>query len=400
MTQAAILDRSDITAGAVPITGERFAVLDSFRGLCALLVALFHFPTSSAISQNAFVGASYLFVDFFFVLSGFVIAGSYADRLSRQKEVARFALVRFGRLYPLHLFMLAAYAVFEALRLVLPSVNDGGDAPFTGAFDLRSLFANLFLLQGMGVENGLTWNGPSWSISAEFFSYLVFAGAVFGRRAWLWLAAAALIAPLFLLTFSTTHMDVSYDFGFIRCLYGFSLGALLSLFRHDAITSARRTLASGRSRAAWTLAEIAMMVAIVLFVTLAGENDLGIVAPVIFALALYLFAHEGGWISAFLRNRAMLMIGALSYSIYMVHLFVQGRMINAAGILERIFHVDLVGTLMLRGEPATGFGPQSPWIGLAAALAMLVLVIVASWFTWRFVEMPALGWFRRMAKRL
>jgi peptidoglycan/LPS O-acetylase OafA/YrhL len=402
MTQAAFVGRIGGVVHAAPAVGERFTVLDTFRGLCALLVALFHFPTSSAISQNAFVGASYLFVDFFFVLSGFVIASSYANRLSRPDEVVRFGLVRFGRLYPLHLFMLMAFAAFEALRLVLPPVNGGGDAPFTGAFDPTSLVANLFLLQGMGVEDQLTWNGPSWSISAEFFAYLLFAGIVLtaGRRAWIGLAAAVVAGPALLLAFSKHHMDVSYDLGFVRCFYGFSLGALLSLFRHDAITAARRSLSGGANRTIWTFAELAMMAVIVLFVTLAGDNDLGIAAPFVFVAALYLFAHEGGAISALLRNRAMLMLGTLSYSIYMIHLFVQGRMINAGGILEKVLHVDLVGDLLLRGEPAVGFGPQSPWVGLAAALSMLCLVVAASWFTWRFVEMPALGWFRRLAKRI
>ncbi|TIU76049.1 MAG: acyltransferase, partial [Mesorhizobium sp.] len=85
--------------------GERFLVLDSWRGICALLVALFHFPTTSMISQSAFVGGSYLFVDFFFVLSGFVIASAYGGRLNEPDDLARFALVRFGRIYPLHLMM-------------------------------------------------------------------------------------------------------------------------------------------------------------------------------------------------------------------------------------------------------------------------------------------------------
>ena len=153
------------------------------------------------------------------------------------EEVARFALVRFGRIYPLHLIMLAAFAGFELLpRLMLPQLHGAGVAPFTGGFDLKSLVANLLLLQGVGFEDQLTWNAPSWSISAEFFAYLLFAGVVFvaGARSWVWFVAAAVTAPLFLLGFSTRHMDVSFDFGFIRCLYGFSLGALLAWFQHDS----------------------------------------------------------------------------------------------------------------------------------------------------------------------
>lgn len=404
MTQAALLNLAPAPAATRAGTkaGERFLVLDSWRGICALLVALFHFPTSSMISQSAFVGGSYLFVDFFFVLSGFVIASSYADRLNEPDEVARFALVRFGRVYPLHLVMLLAFAAFEMLRLLLPQLHGTGAAPFTGGFDVKSLVTNLFLLQGMGLEDHLSWNAPSWSISAEFFTYLMFAGVVFvaGRRAWIWFVAAALTAPLFLLAFSNRHMDVSFDFGFIRCLYGFSLGALLAWFQHDSIAEARQSLAGGRARMAWTLAEIMMIAVIGLFVSLAGSNDAGIAAPFVFALALFLFAHEGGLVSALLRSRPMLALGAFSYSIYMVHIFVQARMINVAGLVERKLGLGLVGDITVRGEAATGFGAASPWFGFAAILAMLVAVVVASWVSWRFVEMPALAWFRRLAKRI
>ncbi|RJT37574.1 acyltransferase [Mesorhizobium waimense] len=404
MTQTAFLNPVHVPAATRTGTkaGERFLVLDSWRGICALLVALFHFPTSSMISQSAFVGASYLFVDFFFVLSGFVIASSYAGRLNEPDEVAHFALVRFGRIYPLHLVMLAAFAAFEILRLLLPQLHGTGAAPFTGGFDVKSLVTNLFLLQGMGLDDHLSWNAPSWSISAEFFAYLMFAGVVFvaGQRAWIWFVAAALTAPLFLLAFSNRHMDVSFDFGFIRCLYGFSLGALLAWFQHDSIAEARQSLAGSRARLAWTLAEIMMIAAIGLFVSLAGTNDAGIAAPFVFALALYLFAHEGGLVSALLRSRPMLTLGALSYSIYMVHIFVQARMINVAALIERKLGLGLVGDIAVRGEAATGFGAASPWLGFAAIVAMLIATIVASWFTWRFVEMPALAWFRRLAKRI
>ncbi|TPK23529.1 acyltransferase [Mesorhizobium sp. B2-5-9] len=402
MTQTAFLNPSDavVSTHTGTIAGDRFRVLDSWRGICALLVALFHFPTASTISQSSFIGSSYLFVDFFFVLSGFVIASSYADRLGRTQEVCRFALVRFGRIYPLHLVMIAAFAAFELLRLVLPQLHGTGAAPFTGGFDLRSLAANLLLLQGVGFEDRLTWNAPSWSISAEFFAYLLFAGVLFiaGARAWIWFVAAAVTAPLFLLGFSTHHMDVSYDLGFIRCLYGFSLGALLAWFQHDSIAGARQVLAANGPRMSWTVAEIVMVVVIALFVSLAGDNDAGIAAPLVFALALFLFAHEGGWISALLRTPFMLTLGALSYSIYMVHIFVQARLINVAGLVERKLGLGLVGDIVLRGEPATGFG--AGWTGTVAIVVMLLTTIGVSWITWRFVEMPAMAWFRRLSKRI
>ena len=61
----------------------RFTALDGWRGICALLVALYHFHATSHVEQLGLVRNAYLFVDFFFVLSGFVITYAYADRLAR-----------------------------------------------------------------------------------------------------------------------------------------------------------------------------------------------------------------------------------------------------------------------------------------------------------------------------
>src|SRR5437762_9602227 len=81
---------------------ERFVVLDSWRGIAACLVALFHLDAYSHLYGVPFLRNSWLFVDFFFVLSGFVIAANYQQRLLEGFGVGRFLLLRLGRLYPLH----------------------------------------------------------------------------------------------------------------------------------------------------------------------------------------------------------------------------------------------------------------------------------------------------------
>ena len=68
-------------SGSVLETRIHFGVLDSWRGVAALLVALFHLNILSSIYSLHFIRNSYLFVDFFFVLSGFVISHSYGHRL-------------------------------------------------------------------------------------------------------------------------------------------------------------------------------------------------------------------------------------------------------------------------------------------------------------------------------
>jgi peptidoglycan/LPS O-acetylase OafA/YrhL len=88
--------------------------LDSLRGVCASIVAFFHVDGDALIKTVPFVANGFLFVDFFFVLSGFVIAASYGEKIVTGFPIGKFMFLRLGRLYPLHAFMLFAY-VFIAI---------------------------------------------------------------------------------------------------------------------------------------------------------------------------------------------------------------------------------------------------------------------------------------------
>src|SRR5712691_8834418 len=108
---------------------QRFVVLDSWRGIAACLVALFHLDSYSHLYGVPFVRNSWLFVDFFFVLSGFVIAANYQQRLLDGFGIERFLLLRLGRLYPLHFTMLALFIGCELLRVLRRIVDP--TLPFT-----------------------------------------------------------------------------------------------------------------------------------------------------------------------------------------------------------------------------------------------------------------------------
>src|SRR5262245_45457012 len=99
------------TAGAED--AHRFLVLDGLRGLAAFAVILDH--VSSVTLRHWFPGR-YLAVDFFFVLSGFVLAHAYGERLQSQLSPWRFMCIRMIRLYPLYLLGLM-------LGLVLPMIG-------------------------------------------------------------------------------------------------------------------------------------------------------------------------------------------------------------------------------------------------------------------------------------
>lgn len=372
-----------------PVVTARFEALDSWRGVCALLVALFHFPAAGWLAENGFIRGSYLFVDFFFVLSGFVIAHAYGERLADGASFRRFMVTRFGRLFPLHAFMLLAFAAFELVRWAVPQLA-GGEPAFTGAFSIPSLLTNLFMVHGLGVEHGLTWNGPSWSISTELFAYLLFGATVLAlcRFAILAFVSAILVAPLFLLALSPDYMDATWDFGFIRCVYGFAFGVLVHMLFVRIGEAPRR---DPETMAAWTFAECATVIAVVLFVSTGHANAMSLLTPVIFGFAVFIFAHEGGMASRLLMARPFLTLGALSYSIYMTHMFVQARMMNAAKLADGHFGLGLLGP--------DGAQIDAVWAWPLAAL-MIASTLAASFLTYRLVEMPGREWFRRLAAKL
>ncbi|MDB5881015.1 MAG: acyltransferase [Ramlibacter sp.] len=351
----------------------RFDALDSWRGVAACMVALSHFAVASHVVGSAFVNGSYLFVDFFFVLSGFVIAANYHQRLLEGFGLTRFMLLRWGRLYPLHVAVLCAYIGYKMLQLAVPSLASPSAPPFSTPDDsLGALGINLLLMQGLGIYDFPNWNVPSWSISAEFFAYLVFAALLttLRKRLWIALAAAVVLGPVILALFSHTYMDAAYDLGFVRCLYGFAAG-VLCWHAHK-----RWTLKSG------TLLELVALAAVVAFISTTAYSVASYAAPYLFAGVVVVYARQAGAVSRLLQHRAFLLLGMLSYSIYMVHWFVVGRIYSVAKLAK----VNLLAI--------------NPWIGDLLFIAFMSVVVGISCLTFRFVEQPGRRWSRQLAERL
>lgn len=357
---------------------RRFAALDGWRGVCALMIVFLHAPVAGTIGEAPFVRHAFLFVDFFFVLSGFVIAHAFATRIRNWSEAAAFSLSRLKRVYPLHLFMLALFVAFELAMLAVR----GPGAAFTGGNGLGALLANLTMTHSLGTVDRLGWNYPSWSISAELVAYGLFALVLVlvPRLLKLLLLAVLILAPLGLHA-AVGHIDVTVVWGWLRCLYGFSLGVLLRLVVWPRLGgTGARPLPSH----AWTLAEVASVASVIVFVVVAGTTPLSLAAPFVFGYALLVFAHEGGALSRLLKTAPFAFLGLISYSVYMTHAFVISRAINGASAVEAVTGIALMRDLP-DGSSIVAGGD------LEAAIAMLVLIsgtLAMSALTWRFVEKP------------
>ncbi len=141
--------------------------VEALRGLAAIGIATYSWLWAVGMTASPPAANLYLLYDLFFVISGFVIAQVYRARLTSGQEVARFALLRLGRVYPLHLAVLLLLLAVQTLS------NSGGLNADDGT--LRSFLANLAMLQGLGVVEPGVWNAPAWFISVEFALSILFA---------------------------------------------------------------------------------------------------------------------------------------------------------------------------------------------------------------------------------
>jgi peptidoglycan/LPS O-acetylase OafA/YrhL len=365
-----------------------YAALEGWRGVCACLVALFHFRQLGYddIAIRSHIGAlpvvenAYLFVDFFFVLSGFVIAASYGERLmSRVVSLRDFLTLRLGRLYPLHLFTLGLMLAEEGYRYWFMTYTGARNGFVNWGNTIGSFAVNVAMLQGMHLLGMTTWNRPSWSISAEFATYVAFAllWAGFGRRSWV--ATVLLIIGLpFALFRLKGHIDATYDWGALRAVLGFALGVVV----HHVTTREWWQRSRNRMpRAAETVIEVVLVSAVALFVGWVARRPASIAAPFLFALAVAVFAGERGLAGRALASRPMRALGRWSYSIYMLHFPVQQLLFWV------IIHLYAAGWVQLVKE-----GGYALQIGRTAAdglnVLMLALVISASALAFRWVETP------------
>ncbi len=327
------------------------------RGIAAWLVVLYHVRTALPplpASAAAVIARGYLAVDFFFLLSGFVIWLTWHDRLRTPGAVATFLRKRIARIWPLHLAMLAsAVALALALRVT------GRDDP---AFPFAELPLHLLLVQNWGFTGALAWNDPAWSISAEAAAYLLFpllAVATDWRRwpGWALLAtAAALLLALHLAMHGQPRLGSHIPrFGLTRCLAEFTVGGIVCV-----LWLRRPAIAAPAALAALLLAALHL-----------GAPET-LVVPAAFAALLLALASTAGRRGNPLESRMIHRLGEISYATYLSHF-----------LLWKAFRLAVVT------------GPVTP-LQLAG---YLLLVLVASAMLYDRLERPAQTWLNRLSLR-
>jgi peptidoglycan/LPS O-acetylase OafA/YrhL len=136
------------------------------------------------------------------------------------------------------------------------------------------------------------------------------------------------------------------------------------------------------------LLEILITLNVIFFIKRAAWTEYSVFAPILFALAVLVFAAEAGILSRLLRKGPFQLLGALSYSVYMMHYFIEEQIENA---------VIMAAKLKLFAYSATTQAEPPLWHGDLWELLMVCLLIPIAYFTYTRIEIPSRNWFRKYA---
>jgi peptidoglycan/LPS O-acetylase OafA/YrhL len=356
--------------------------LEGIRGVAALLVALYHLKIGS--DHFPIIRNGYLFVDLFFVLSGFVISAAYANAIRSGADFRHFMLRRIGRLFPLLVFstvvfVLLSNAIVFAKKLAISSghaglLNNPGALEYLVPGTVEIL-TTLSFTHSLGVFDHLILNTPSWSISTEFYTYALFGVIcmfVQGRARIVLLAFLSVIGLIVSVWASVNiHncidekgcLSLTYDFGFVRSVHSFCLGAL-------AYHSSRVLKLNATAVQLGVLFSLFMLLTLVDYVSVAA-----FVFPLVFAVLVMGLAKDDGPLADALKPELFQILGQRSYSIYLMHmpmlLVFENLTKRASGLVSNV---------------------------VILAAYVIVLYVVSGW-TYRFIENPLRDRFNRFVPR-
>ncbi|BCI62101.1 acyltransferase family protein [Coprobacter secundus] len=318
-----------ISSAAFADTKPHYELLDGLRGVAALLVIWYHvfegFATSP-IDQRFNHG--YLAVDFFFILSGFVIGYAYDDRWKTSMTIKDFIKRRLIRLHP----MVVMGAVLGAITFYIQGCEKWDGTQVSISMLVLAMLLNLFLIPavpGSGHEvrgNGEMYplNGPSWSLFFEYIGNLLYALCI-RRMSTKALTVLVIFAGIGLASFAISnlsgfgHLGVGWSLldynllgGFLRLLFSFSMGLLMS-----------RVFKPVHIRGAFWICSLT--IAVLLSVPHIGGTEAlwmngiydSVCSIIIFPILVYLGAS--GKTTDKGTSRICKFLGDISYPLYIVH---------------------------------------------------------------------------------
>ncbi len=338
------------------------ASLTGVRGILAFWVCIFHMSdhicslVPEATAGYSAMRAGFVSVPAFFVLSGYVMWINYGSKMIcfRWKSVVDFLIRRFRRLYPVHLFSLLA-----TLMLFLGSKALGIEVPHE-LYSARDFVLNLFLIHTWVPKFQYSWNYPSWSISSEWFAYILFPlfcvtiGKIANAK-FAWLACfTALITTLVLYSIKNSILF----FTMIEAVAPFLVGmcGAIAINKTESFKVIPTATPDGL---------FALLIVLTCFLSSTTIGNVGFVLCSGLVLSLGILGEK---CSFFWRNRITVFLGEISYSLYLTH-----------------FLVIKFGSKIVPSLDGTGSA-----LGAAVVFAYFFAVLSVAYAVHRFIEKPFL----------
>lgn len=305
--------------------------LTSLRFFAALMVFFSHMGSIrlNPLTENFYntwFFEGYSGVTFFFILSGFILAHSYQDRIIEKKSSAiDFYIYRIARIVPLHWLTMGIAIFFLWQR--------SGSWEF---FSHEIFWPNLFLIQAWFSNSDLAfaYNHVAWSLSDEMFFYAMFPLLIrLGTRTMMallallvgfmliWLPVNLPFTSLTIWLFNTDHLPMFTDLGKYYAYWFplFRIGDFMAgiiLYRawrsHEELSAIQATILQG----------ISLVGLGVFYLFHKNVNDLyrfDLYYALPMAFLIYAFAHQNGIYSRMLSNKVMIILGEASFAFYMIH---------------------------------------------------------------------------------
>lgn len=342
--------------------------LTSVRFFLAIGVVFFHYQLSWNLAPEmaGLFNRARLSVDVFFILSGFILTHVYLLG-DKPPPYRSFITARFARIYPAHLVILGT------MLALFVGANLAGTQLDPSHFNLSGFVRTLFLVQAWFPSHTLTnWNGPSWSLSAEWFVYLIFPSYAWialklRERPILLIALAALafvvIDFVYVQATSIVLPDAEDNMGILRIMPEFLLGIGLYYFG--------QTLNPTKNQAIGFVSVATLGLLGAMQLDLDDRVIVAFAGP--FILAFALMAKAG--VDTFLSRPSLLFWGEASFALYLVHMPV---LMVWRNLVQKLYSL-----------------PHDYKMGLAELAALLIVTLALSAAIHFFVERPGRHLVRR-----
>jgi len=361
------------------------------------MVVMFHFSEGHHYSGfrplDFLATRGYLWVEFFFVLSGFILTYAYWSRMKdlfTGSGYLAFLRARLIRLYPLHLFMLLLILLLVVVLRALAA--HGGylsifDIKYHQDVSAKGFCLSLLLVHAWNSMGTLTWNGVSWFVSVEFALCLLFPAFLWLAEGRLWRGFALIgagLAGLLALLFTSRHgLDITFHNGVLRGLADFSIGVGLAvLFRR----------AKSRDRIPeWvhSLLQVLLLSLLAYVVMNTGWShtrmDIFTVLPLM--ALVFALAFDRGIVAKALHTRLPQVMGEWSYAIYLG----QTAWLLAIRFFEQRLYPPPDAIVL-----GTRFSSLIWWL---EPLGLVIVCVLWGGFLAEFVELPAAARLRRWLGR-